>query len=42
MEKKFKRKKNNTTKISYGKIGKKTRKYALESETIKEKRNPDR
>ena len=41
MDKKFKRKKNNSNNISYGKIGKKIKKYDLESETIKEKRNPD-
>jgi hypothetical protein len=40
MDKKFKRKRNNTTTISYGKIRQKTREMDLEAETIKEKRNP--
>lgn len=39
MNKKFKRNKKITNKISYGRIGKKNRKFDLESETIKEKRN---
>ncbi len=42
MDKKFKRKKNNTVNISYGKIRQKNRKIDLEAETIKEKRNPDK
>ena len=42
MDKKFKRNKNKTTNISYGKIGQRTRKIDLEAETIKEKRNPDK
>ena len=41
MDKKFKRKKNIKTRISYGKIGK-NRNFDLETDTIKEKRNPDR
>ena len=42
MDKKFKRKKNSKTNISYGKIGNINKKLDLESETIQEKRNPDR
>jgi hypothetical protein len=41
MNKKFKRNKNKTTKISYGKVGQINRKLDLESETLKDKRNPD-
>lgn len=42
MNKKFNRNKSKTTIISYGKVGQITRKLDLESETIKEKRNPDK